>query len=68
MSGTGFHHFVFGELEDPVGSFQAILSKIWAQGPSGVKTGLGPRNQNPGSAPVVVVCFFIFFLHNCSNI
>ncbi len=28
-----------------------ILSKLWAQGPLGVKTLLGPPDQNPGSAP-----------------
>ena len=36
------------------GNFQGrtnILSKVWAQGPSGVKTPLGPPDQNPGFTP-----------------
>ena len=33
-----------------------IFSKFWAQGPSlGVKTLLGPPDQNPGSAPAFIV-------------
>ena len=28
-----------------------ILSKFWAQVPPGVKTRLGPPDQNPGFAP-----------------
>ena len=35
-------------------SFQAIMSKFWAQPPSGVKTLLSPPDQIPGSAPVMV--------------
>ncbi len=36
---------------DPGGGVPRDMSKFWAQGPPGVKTPLGPPDQNPGSAP-----------------
>ena len=39
-------------------SFQAILSKVWDQGPPRVKAPLAPLEQNPGSAPGVLLCFW----------